>query len=810
MRRSRNCVANPPETLQDYFAQTLAGARGEWLIDDDGFRARRFRYAQLVAAARGAASKLAQAGVSAGDRVLLWSENSAAWAAAFWGCILRGAVVVPLDEKHAADFALRVAQTAQVKLVLTGALVDSALPGFAGWPLTFDETGETSASVTPVTPDSPVEILFTSGATADPKGVVITHRNILANLSPIAREIAKYRWMERPFHPVRFLNLLPLSHMFGQSMALFIPPLLEGVVVFQRSQSPADIVRQIRSRRISVLVAVPRILEILRGHLEAVSPATRQAAPKGTGAAGRWWRYRDAHRRFGLKFWSFVVGGAALDPAVEEFWSGLGFVVVQGYGLTEAAPIVTLNHPFHAARGAVGKPIGGVEIRIAEDGEVLVRGGNVAQGYFNNPEATREVFGDGWLHTGDIGELDAKGQLRLKGRKKEMIVLPDGRNVFPEEIESVLNAAEGVVESAVVGTDSVHAVLVVRDGAEAARIVAEANRRLNDAQRIRSFSVWPHPELPRTEGTRKLKRRAIRDEIEGRAEAPVAAMAGLDEDAELETLAPTSLDRVELLVAMEQKLGVTIDEGAFAQARTVGELRRFATSAPPERAFTAPRWNRQAWAHWHRVVHLNLWVLRLAQIFAWVRVEGRENLPANGPVLFASNHQGFFDTPILFLAMPWKWRHRLAPVMRKEFFDAHFHPERYSRGHWFTNTLNYYLSLLMFNAVPIPQREAGVREALRNLGSVVEDGYSPLVFPEGVHGRDDSVLRFAPGVAMMATKLNIPVVPLRIRGSNRVLHPDWKFPRPGRVLVRIGKPMVLSGDDYAALALDVERAVRAL
>ena len=193
-----------------------------------------------------------------------------------------------------------------------------------------------------------------------------------------------------------------------------------------------------------------------------------------------------------MKFWSLIVGGAALDSKLEEFWGGLGFAVIQGYGLTEAAPIVTLNHPFHARRGTVGKPIAGVEIKIADDGEVLVRGGNVTAGYFNNPEATAEAFEDGWFHTGDIGELDESGRLIIKGRKKEMIVLADGRNVFPEDVERALNEIPGVRESAVVGIkgeggELVHAALVVDTQSSPEEIVRAANAKLEDHQRCQRF-----------------------------------------------------------------------------------------------------------------------------------------------------------------------------------------------------------------------------------------------------------------------------------------------------------------------------------
>ena len=824
------------ETLLDFF-ESVAARRGECLVFDDGVRPRSYTYEQLNAAARRFALRLAGAGVGRGDRVVLWSENRPAWIAAFWGCLLRGAAVVPIDEKHSQDFLARVARITAPKAILVGDAVrlDAPPPDIPVWRLSSLDwrTPAPEAPPADVSAADTVQILFTSGATADPKGVVITHRNILANIVPVEREIRKYLRYARPFHPIRFLDLLPLSHMFGQAMAAFIPPILGGTVVFLRTQDPREIIRQIRTRRISVLVSVPRILELLREYTLAVAPQAAEPAPPGEKFWWRWWRYRRVHRMFGWKFWSFIVGGAALDGALEQFWGRLGFAVIQGYGLTEAAPIVTLNHPFHARQGSVGKPIAGVEIRIAGDGEVLVRGPNITSGYFNDPEATAEAFEDGWLHTGDIGELDAEGRLYIRGRKKEMIVLPDGRNVFPEDVEKVLNGIAGVRESAAVGLpgpggESVHAALVLEEGAHPEAVIAAANARLEEHQRVRGYTVWPEAGLPRTEGTRKLKRRLIRQRLAGgaaappaqRPEDPVAAVlaryAGgreLAPDASLDSLGLSSLDRVELMVALEQQLGRTLDETAFAAARTVADLRQLekAPPAPPAEPFEFPRWSRRGWARWHRVFHLNAWVLWLARLFAWVRVEGRENLEGiEPPVLFASNHQGYFDTPVLFIAMPWKWRHRLAPAMRKEFFDAHFHPERFPWWKRLTNSLNYYLACLVFNGVPIPQREAGAREALRYLGELAGEGWCPLIFPEGKHSRDDTILPFLPGIGVMAARLGIPVVPVRIRGSNRVLHPDWKFPRPGVVRVKIGRPVLLEGDDPAALARQLEEIIRSL
>ncbi len=455
-------------------------------------------------------------------------------------------------------------------------------------------------------------------------------------------------------------------------------------------------------------------------------------------------------------------------------------------------------------------------------------------GYFNNPEATAEAFEDGWFHTGDIGELDESGRLMIKGRKKEMIVLPDGRNVFPEDVERVLNGLGGVVDSAVVGAkteagEQVHAVLVLDEGIAAEGVVRAANAELEDHQKVRGFTVWSEKELPRTEGTRKLKRREIRARILGEMPSRTVSRPSADgieglvgkwaagrtvtAETSLEDLGLSSLDRVELMVAMEQKMGGPVDEAAFAQAKTLADLRAIESGPPAAQAevIEFPKWNRSKPAHWFRVFNQNLWLLNLARIFAWVRVEGRENLKGiRGPVLFASNHQSYFDGPVILIGLPLKWRSLVAPAMRKEFFDAHFHPKKYGVFAWFTNSLNYWLAALMFNALPIPQREAGTRQTLRYVGELVEEGWCPLIFPEGKHSRDETIGRFQAGVAMMAARLRVPVVPIRLRGVNRVLHPDWSMARPGFVRMKIGEPMYLEGEDYAELAKQVEDRIRGM
>ncbi len=827
------------DTLLDYFDERLRGDT-EFLVHDDGYRVRRHGYDAVRRAATAFAGRLAGAGVGAGDAVLFWGENRPEWIAAFWGCLLRGAVVVPIDYRASSAFLETVARRVDARLLLVGDdVAEAPLDGVEAW--RFRELSTPGAGGPPPPPHAPApgdtaEIVFTSGATSEPKGVVITHRNVLANIVPVEREVLKYRRYARPFRPLRFLNLLPLSHMFGQALATFIPPMLPGTCVFMKGFNPQAIVRQIHSRRISVLVCVPKILDVLKDHVMQVAPETAEP-PDGLGVAHRWWRYRRVHRLFGLKFWCFIVGAAPLDPDLETFWRRLGFLVIQGYGLTETAPIVTLNHPFRTRRGSVGTPIAGMQVRIAGDGEILVKGDNVTTGYFRGTAEDDAVFEDGWFHTGDLGALDDAGRLQVHGRKKEMIVTAEGLNVFPEDVERVVDAVPGVEESAVVGltrdgSERVYAVAVLGPATPPGDVARAANRRLADHQKVRDVLVWPGDRLPRTEGTRKLKRRAVKAWAEeGGAAAPAPAAGGersvssilariaggaVEGGTRLDELGLSSLERVELLMTLESELDAAVDERGVAGAATVADLEALvAASAGPSRPagppFPAPRWN-QAWpVRQLRRAALAVWLLPMTRLFAWIRVEGLEHVAAlDGPVVFAANHQSFIDPSVILAALPRAKRYRVVTAMSKEFFAGHFDPRNHTPPQRFTSSLNYYLATGFFNAFPLPQREAGARDALRYAGELVSAGNSLLIFPEGLRVTGDAVGRFQPGATMLAARLDVPVVPVRLRGVDRVLGRELRMARPGRVRVRFGPPRRLAGSDYAAMAADLEAAVKAL
>jgi long-chain acyl-CoA synthetase len=609
-----------------------------------------------------------------------------------------------------------------------------------------------------------------------------------------------------------------MSHLFGQSLATFVPPLIPASVAFISSASPQEIVRQIRSRQIAILVSVPKVLEVLRDFVVHRFPDADATVSSGAWPL-RWWRFREIHRMFGWKFCCLVSGGAPLSADLERFWSNLGFVVVQGYGLTETAPVISFSHPFHLQRGTTGKPLAGVNLKIVDDGEVLVRGDNVTPGYFEAPEKTSEAFEGGWFHTGDLGELDAQGNLIIRGRKKDVIVTAEGLKVFPEDVEAVLDRLPGVQESAVIGKDRVHAVFVLDIGTDPQEIVREANSRLQDHQRIRSFSTWPEPELPRTRTTRKLRRGEIACTLE-QSSSPPPSRSGTDlasliakyapgriigPDTTIQELGLSSLDRVQLMMDIEEKLDRSIDESTFGQVNRLSDLTK---PMAISEVSCFPTYNLFWMAKLIRGIVLEGIVLPFTKIVARNKISGLENLQQiRGSIIFAANHQSHLDTPIILASLPMRLRRKIAPVMWKEYFDAHFHPERHSKADHWTNRILYWLITVLFNGFPIPQKETGARESIRYMGELVEKGWSILIFPEGQRKTTDEIGQFFPGIGMIASRLRVPVVPVRLRGVNRVLPRYATLPHPGQVEITFGGPLCLEGESYAALARQVEEAV---
>ena len=817
-----------------------------------GYRTESFSYGEVLSLADGFARLLEERGITKGDRVMIWGENCAEWVAAFFGCVLRGVVVVPMDNGAAPDFALRVFHQVGAKLLVASRehLQECSGDQAAITGTELENLAHTAATGSPtsdvvVASEDVLQIVFTSGTTADPKGVVITHGNVLANIAPLEREMQGYLKYERFVHPLRFLNLLPLSHVFGQFLGMFLPPLLGGTVVFQSELSPSQVVSTIRRERVSVLVSVPRVLQSLkqkverdledRGQMEAFR--RRFADAKDKHFLLRWWIFRAIRRQFGWKFWAFISGGAALDSETEEFWGRLGYAVIQGYGLTETTSLISVNHPFRLGKGSIGKILPGREVKLAEDGEILVKGGGVAAGYWDESGAHRVSDDQGWYRTGDVGALDEAGNLYFKGRKKEVIVTPGGTNVYPGDLEAALRQQPEVKDCVVVGIErggnaEPCAVVILRDGADLKAIVQRANQSLAEYQRMGMWFEWPQEDFPRT-NTQKPRRNVIAQMVEeqmrgtsvqGQSSAGVlgdliSRVAGrgvstLREDARLDSdLGLSSLDRVELMGALEDRYQVDLSESRFSTVRTVGDLERMLRGeAISNVAYHYPRWVLRWPVTWIRLLAHYLLMRPAIVLLGWPRILGRENLRGvNGPLLVISNHLGDVDPGFILTALPARFRHRLAIATGGEALDALRTPTK--DRPWFLkicDRVQWTLGVSLLNLFPLP-REAGFRRSFKYAGEAVDRGYSVLVFPEGRHTTDGKLCPFRSGIGLLAENLGIAVLPMRIDGLFEIKKSGRKFAAPWKIKVRIGKPMqFMPGTETALIAAELQRAVEEL
>ncbi len=585
-----------------------------------GNRRRVTTYGDLARLAGRFAALLAARGISEGDRVVIWAENSAEWIAAFHGCMLRGVLAVPLDAFGTADFVVRVAKDVTPKLAVGDALllaklaaarVAPAIPALAFEDWLSELPAAEMGAISGLSNQTPLQILFTSGTTGDPKGIVLTHGNVLASVGPIEDGAKPYMRYERLVHPLRILHTLPLSHVFGQTMGLWVPPILSAELHFESRLAAPRLTELIHTERVSVLAAVPRVLALLKTHLEVNDPSLAERATRSQqlGPFRRWWRFRAVHREFGVKFWAFVSGGGALPGPLEQFWNALGFVLIQGYGMTETTALITLNHPFHVAKGTIGKPLPGRDVKLAPDGEVLVRGAVISGATWQ--DGALRPRKEEWLGTGDIAERQESGELRFLGRKSEVIVTAAGVNIHPEDIESALEEQPEVAACAVVAMETPTgpepcAVLACRgSGDQALAAIERANATLPEFQRITRWVLWPEPDLPRT-STGKVRRKPVAEwlaHIQAAAATPTSGAPaansehafgpssdwllaligqitgegnpGVGDELRLtEDLHLDSLGRVQLAAAIEERLGIISSNGLLEEVQTLGELRR--------------------------------------------------------------------------------------------------------------------------------------------------------------------------------------------------------------------------------------------
>jgi long-chain acyl-CoA synthetase len=801
------------------------------LMMKPGIRMQAWRYDELLPAAARVAGMLLRRGVGKGDTVVLWGPNSPEWVLAFLGCLRLGAVAVPLDLACSPAFAKLVEAGTQPKLRFVSRLTPPRA-GLARVPevsldTLWHDLPEHAEADLPAPPRGGdlAQVVFTSGTTGDPKGVMLSHRGTTANVLAVSRTLDQRR-------PHKLLSLLPLSHTFEQTVGLLTPLHHGWTILYPTSRQPTVIFRMLAENRVTALVTVPQALGLFWG---AIERQVRQGGRERTFGRmlaiaprlPRWARrlaFRSLHRRLGGRLRLLIAGGAYLDPALARKWEAVGVQVAQGYGTTETSPIIACLRIGDRNLRSVGKGLPGQELRVAADGEIQTRGPHLMLGYWNKPEATAASFtADGWYRTGDLGELDGDGYLYLRGRKKYLIVLADGRNVFPEDLEAILDRQPGVKEAVVVGRPrgdevEVHAVVLAADPEAGRAAVAAANAQLADFQRVRGHTLWPGEDLPRTH-TLKVKREEVVKylaELEaGRAGAvaPRTALpetvepllrilgeiSGLPTDAidgpkELgDDLGLDSLHRVELLSAVEAELGVYIDDSAIGPDTTVAELRERLAASGQRGRMRFPEWALTMPARVARFALQQGAIFPLVHLYHRVEADGYANLEGlKGPVIFAGNHHAHFDVIVVPMKMPLRFRHHMAIVAAADLV---------------TSPIRALVGELGANGFPFDPYN-GLRPSMEYLGKLLDAGWNILIFPEGHQHKGGPLYPFEAGTGLIATEAATPVVPF-----------GMQVIRPGKtegatdhfrthLRVHFGKPLIFPrGTTPAEATAAIEQAV---
>jgi long-chain acyl-CoA synthetase len=797
-----------------------------------GFRYLHWSYRDVWEGAGRVASLLQQRGVAKGDRVIIWGPNSPHWVLSYFGMIRAGAIVVPLDMRSTPEFAEQVRAKTDPSAAFVSRLTPPEHEAMGLPAIYFEELEEQSYPLGEPQPvelagEDLAEIMFTSGTTGDAKGVMLTHRNLLSNLESVLKVI--------PGDPsLRLLSLLPLSHMFEQMGSLFSAFSFGANITFATSRQPSVLLKLMQERKITMMLLVPQALDLFMKSIEReVANRGKQHAwemlmklARRLPVALRRLLFRQVHARFGGHLRIVVSGGAALDQALGEKWHLLGVSVLQGYGATEASPVISCHSLTEARFDSVGPPVPGVDVRIADSGEIQVRGPNITQGYWQAPEQTAAAFDGDWYKTGDIGFVDAAGHVHIRGRVKEMIVLANGQNVFPEDIEAVLVRIPAVTDATVVGLKQgqdtqVHAVFLLEEPERAPEIVAEANRELAEHQQIRGHTVWPEADFPRTH-TLKVKKAVLVDalsaglpsaapaaaarapasaagdprerlvrlvsEVSGRAQEQVLPEHTVGGDLDLD-----SLKRVEMLSIIEQEMGVYIDESLVGSQTTFGELQELLDTQVQAKAALPPfyTWPLSIWFSLLREVLHRALVFPVFSIRYRARASGLEHLPDDGPVLFAANHNAVRgDSMVLAKVTPPAWRRHLSFAAAAEIT--------------FDKRLTGIFAALVANAFPL-SRENAIRASLEHMGRLMDEGWSVVIFPEGEQRVGRPMLPFQSGTGMLAVESHTPVVPVHL-----VSEPRRRRFRT-RVAVRFGAPLTFPpGTSYIDATRQIEAAVRAL
>ena len=810
----------------------------EQLGSNVALRSRRFvridrlTHHQLAQRAYQTARYLADQGVTRGERVMVIAPNAPQWIELFLGTALLGAVLVPVDvASTAATLERAIAQTEPRLLfsdppapsprvpVPTRALgdLDGLVGGYPTAPL--DGPAKDMAHW-------PALIVFTSGTTAAPKGVVLTQGNVLANIDGILQRIeVEPTW--------RFLSVLPLSHMYEFTGTL--AALSRGASVAHLARvTPATIAEGLVDYEITAMLAIPQLLTLMLQAVRQQAEGQHVAGPLALALRvgphltprARRALFSPVLRQLGGHLDLVVTGGAPIPLDVAAAWEAMGVRLVQGYGLTETSPILTCNPLEGRRQDSAGPALDNVMLRLADDGEVQVRGPSVFAEYWRDPDATREAFtADGWFRTGDVGRLD-DGWLSIVGRLKFAIVRASGLKVFPEDVEAVAEHDTRVRELCVVGVhddqgEHVEAVVLGDAPDEVVDdVVASVNAQLASFQHIDHWRRWPDGDFPRTR-LLKVDRRAVQDwaNAEPTAATPPTRPAARDadpvarairlslddpgatvrDDDRLADLGLDSLLRLNVVSLLEEDLGVTLSDESVTESTTVAKLRALVGEGEGTDGVV----REPTWTYWPAVRHLGD-ALRdhvIAPLVGhWVSLEvvGLEHLAQlDGPAIFIFNHTDDFDGPVIYQALPPSIRRRLAVATAADVMADH--------------RLLALIVRLCFAGFAFARHEPYLR-SLEYVGRMIDRGWNVLISPEGRLSTTGELQDFKSGIGLLAANLGVPVVPLKTVGlaGTVPLHAKWPR-RHSRVVVRVGAPLrVEATRDYDAVTAMLHQVLRDL
>jgi long-chain acyl-CoA synthetase len=867
-------------------------------------------YGALESFADRVAAWLLQSGVGAGDRAAILADNGADWIGTYLGVLRIGAVAVPLDTAYKSAQVKTVLENSGARLLFTTpryldtareavassgnarvVLMNGSAPGVVD-ASAFAAAGPATA-VASVAPTDSAVILYTSGTTSDPKGVVLTHANLDAER---AGAFAIVNVTETD----ALLGVLPLFHALAQMANLLLPLAVGARVVFLDTVSSTSLVSALSSRGITIFACVPQFFYLI--HQRITGEVRKRGAVarmflRVVLATNVWLRdhtslnpakrvFGRAHRMLGARMRLFVTGGSKFDPAIARDLYGLGFTILNAYGLTETSGGATIVRPGDRLTESVGQPFPGVEIRIKardsagkhdeaaeaadeNDGEVLIRGPIIMREYFNRPDATAEALKDGWLHTGDLGRLDAQGRLFITGRQKEIIVLASGKNLYPEEIEAHYRQSAFIRELCVLGiarpgepaSERLHAIVVPDDAVlrekgivnlrELLRFEIEGlSVQLPAHKRILSYDVSLEP-LPRTttgkirrhEIQRRLRDRATEDTQAARTEtadesswrsdparaAVLQVIAGKLEreavlpDANLELdLGLDSMERVELLTLLEQRAGTRVGAAARATIFTVRQLVEAVETAPPV-AHASPDdpgtdlpWNSILSAPGDPAITADLarprWFTAIVS-YVFLRVAALALRITPGLRVSGREHLpktgGFLISP----------NHQ---AYIDPFFLAAALPFRTVRQLFFVGASEYFETPMLkrmaraVNLIPVDP-DANLVNAMQAGASGLRMGKALVLFPEGERSIDGDLKKFRKGASILSAHLDVPIVPVAIDGLFE-LWPrgrsfNWRGLLPWRatpVRIEFGPPLRVTPGAYTEGTAALRSAVAAM